>query len=83
MSLHAIIDEIADQADDFLGGTTARNEARAGISELLNADYPQLTPAEKTEVTTGVMAILEEEGFFEGVAGGDGAGGDAAEDLDE
>jgi hypothetical protein len=64
MNLHAIMDEVADAADDFLAGASNRSEARAGIAELLNADYPQLTPADKAQVIAGVMAILEEEEFF-------------------
>jgi hypothetical protein len=76
MDLHSIVDEIASQADDFLAGSADRKEARAGIEELLNADYPRLSPAERRKVADDVMAILENEGFFEfGAAGG--AGGDS------
>jgi hypothetical protein len=71
MDLPSIIDEIASQADDFLDGAANRKEARAGIDELLNADYPQLSPAERKKVAEGVLAILENEGFFEfGASGG-------------
>ena len=62
--LPTIIDEIANQADDFLAGARDRAQARAGISELLTMDYPQLTPPERTMVTDGVMKVLEEEDFF-------------------
>jgi len=68
--LQVIIDEIAFQADDFLAGTTDRKEARAGIAELINADYSHLSPAERKLVTEGVMVILTEEEFFEAVRGG-------------
>ena len=62
--LHSIIDEIANQADDFLAGATDRAHARAGIAELLTMDYPDLGTAERAEVVTGVMATLEAEEFF-------------------
>ncbi len=65
MELRRIIDEIACQADDFLAGAADRREARAGIAELINADYPGLAPADREKVAAAVMAILEGEGFFE------------------
>jgi hypothetical protein len=65
MDLRTIIEAIAGQADDFLAGAANRNEARAGIAELLTADYAALKPAERKQVTDSVMAILEDEGFFE------------------
>jgi hypothetical protein len=65
MDLHSIIDEIASQADGFLAGAANRKEARAGIEELINADYRQLSPSERKKVADDVMAILENEGFFE------------------
>jgi hypothetical protein len=64
MSLQAIIAEIADQADEFLGGVTDRAQGRAGIAELINMDYFHLSPADRKTVTDGVMAVLEEEEFF-------------------
>ena len=71
MDLHAIIDEVADEADDFLAGASNRSEARAGIAELLNADYPGLSPTDRVKVTEGVMAILEHEDFFASVSPSD------------
>jgi len=62
--LRHIIDEIANQADDFLDGVTTRDQARAGIAELLNMDYPQVGPADRGKITDGVMAVLESEDFF-------------------
>lgn len=64
MDLSAVIAEIASQADDFLAGAPDRAHARAGIAELLNMDYPELAPADRAEVTRGVMTILEDEEFF-------------------
>lgn len=66
MDLAPIIDEIASRADDFLADATGRREARAGIAELVNADYARLSPADRGEVTDAVMSILEEEDFFTG-----------------
>ena len=83
MNLHAIIDEVADEADDFLAGASNRSEARAGIAELLTADYPQLSSADRTKVVEGVMAILEAEDFFAGVGSAAGAEEDEQADGDE
>ena len=69
MDLNEIADEIAGQADDFLAGADNRREARAGIDELINADYPQLSPAERQKVAAAVMVILDEEGFFDSSSG--------------
>jgi hypothetical protein len=79
MDLQGIIDAIASQADDFLAGAADRREARAGIAELLNADYPQLGPAERKTVAESVMTILEDEGFFASTRGSRGE--DAAHDA--
>jgi hypothetical protein len=62
--LRPVIDEIANQADDFLAGVTDRAQARAGISELLTMDYPQLNEADRNTVVKSVMAVLEGEDFF-------------------
>jgi hypothetical protein len=64
MNLADIIQEIASQADDFLAGASNREQGRAGISELITVDYPQLSPGERKQVTDAVMAILEDEDFF-------------------
>jgi len=81
MNLNAIIDKVADGADDFLAGASNRSEARAGIAELLNADYPQLSQEDKTRVTEGVMAILEDEDFFVGIGSGGGDEDDEEQDA--
>ncbi|MFA5058191.1 MAG: hypothetical protein WC485_08775 [Opitutaceae bacterium] len=65
MNLDRIIDEIASQADDFLAEASNRKEARAGVAELVNADYAALGAADRTAVIERVMAILDREGFFE------------------
>lgn len=69
MILKAIINEIADQADDLLEGVSKRDEARAAVAELLTIKHPSLSGLDRTKVIDGVMAILEEEGFFEQRAG--------------
>lgn len=63
----AIIDRIAGQADDFLDGFKNRRDARAGILEQLNAEYASIPQAEHASIADGVMAVLEAEGFFDGV----------------
>jgi hypothetical protein len=67
--LQEIIDKIADEADDFLAEASSRAQARAGIEELLTADYPRLAAADRAKVVAGVIAILDKEGFFEGAPG--------------
>jgi hypothetical protein len=78
MDLRSIIEEIAIQADDFLAGAANRKEARAGIDESINADHPQLGPGDRQKIAEGVMATLEDEGFFEfpNPGGSGGAAGD-------
>jgi len=64
MSLKPIIDDIADQADDFLEGVTTRADARAAISEQLTIEYPTLSGTERAKVIDGVLTLLDREGFF-------------------
>jgi hypothetical protein len=66
MNLRPIIDEIASQADDFLDGVTSREQARAGIAELLTMDYAGLNAADRKLVSDHVMTVLEDESFFNG-----------------
>lgn len=77
MDLSSIIDEIASQADDFLAGAADRRESRAGIAELINADYPELKPPDRKKVADAVMAVLEEEDFFNPDRTTRSGGGDA------
>jgi hypothetical protein len=65
MDLTSIIDDLADRADDFLEGATSREQAQAGVSEAITVSFPYLAAADRTTVIKSVMAILEEEGFFE------------------
>lgn len=74
MDLTSIVNEICDQADGFLAGVSRRDEAKAGIAELLTMDHVKLPPADKKAVIDQVMRILEKEGFFQ--ASGGGGGGD-------
>lgn len=63
-ALRPIIDDIASRADDFLEGVRDRAQGRAGIEEAITIDYPTLDPAQRREVVTGVMLVLEDEDFF-------------------
>jgi hypothetical protein len=65
MTLSAIIDAIADEADDILDGVKNHNEARAAISEQITIKYSTLSGPERTKVIDGVLSVLAEEGFFE------------------
>jgi hypothetical protein len=62
--LRHIIDDIANQADDFLADATDRKQGRAGIEEFITLEHPDLSPADRKKVVAGVMAVLEAESFF-------------------
>jgi hypothetical protein len=72
MSVQDIIDAAADDADEFLAGVSSMTEARPVIREYLKTNHPPLAPADEARVIAGLLAILEEEGFFESAAGDDG-----------
>ena len=81
MNLKPIINQIADEADDFLEGANSPEQARAAISEMITMHFPHLSGSDRAQVIQGVMTLLENEGFFEGRAGGGGfSGDDEAED---
>lgn len=65
MELKTIINEIADQADDFLDGVTKRDEARAAISEQITLLHPALGGTDRAKVVQGVLDLLDREGFFD------------------
>ena len=83
MDLRVIIDQIAREADDFLDGFTGRADARAGISEYITLHYGTLSHADREKVIDGVAGILEQEGFFDGVSGGENDGRKSAGGGDE
>jgi hypothetical protein len=64
MKLHPFIDDVASQADDILAGITDRAEARSSIADFVALEHPRFSPADRKAITDGVMAILENEGFF-------------------
>lgn len=66
MDLREIIDDIANQADDFLAYAADRREARAAIAELIATSYPDLSEKTRHVALDGVMHILEDEEFFAG-----------------
>ena len=65
MDLNAIISAVADQADELLAGVATMTEAWPAIREYLKGKHPKLGVLDVQRVTAGVLAILEEEGFFE------------------
>lgn len=83
MNAKALANQICDQADDFLDGVTRRDEAKAGIAEYLTLHHRSLAPADKKAVVEETMRILENEGFFEADAGGDGLDESDLADLQE
>ena len=77
--LRTIIDDVASHADEFLEGAKDKAQGRAGVSEYLTIEYPQLLPDDRKTVVNGVMAVLEEEDFF----GTEFVGGSFDDDEDE
>ncbi len=71
MNIQEIINTVADDADDFLSGVSSMTEARPAIREYLKSSYPKLSTEEGVRVVAGILAILGEEGFFEGSGKGD------------
>ena len=69
MDLQPIVSQICDEADDFLAGVTKRDEAKAGIAEMLTIHHAGLPPADRKAITEQVLRVLEREGFFERDAG--------------
>jgi hypothetical protein len=63
--LRPIIDDIANQADDFLADASDRKQARAGVEEFVTMEHGQLAPVDRKKVVDGVMAVLEAEDFFD------------------
>ena len=64
MDLDAIINEVADEADDVLSGISVRKDARTTLSEHIQANHAELPPDDRLIVVRGVMAILDKEDFF-------------------
>jgi hypothetical protein len=62
--LRHIIDDIANQADEFLADAKDRKQARAGIEEFITLEHAGLPPGDRKKVVEGVMAVLEQEDFF-------------------
>lgn len=84
MDLKSIAHEICDQADDFLSGVRKRDEAKAGIAEYLTLHHRSLSAPDKKTVIEQAMRILENEGFFDADAGGEGEdAGDFSEAEEE
>ncbi len=64
IDLRPIIDEIANQADEFLADAKDRKHARAGIEEFVTMEHGTLAADDRKRVVDGVMAVLEAEDFF-------------------
>jgi hypothetical protein len=65
MDLKAIINTVADEADDFLAGISSKPEARTAILTYLSDRYPDLSPGDSARVTSGLLSLLDNEGFFD------------------
>jgi monomeric isocitrate dehydrogenase len=69
MDLKPIINAVADEADDLLAGVSKKNEARIVLLDYLADNHPDLSPGDSARVASGVLALLDQEGFFEISAG--------------
>jgi hypothetical protein len=85
MDLNDIISAAADEADDFLSSVTNKSEARTVILTWLSDNHPDLSPGDSARVTSGLIKLLDGEGFFDtrGGAGGDEWGIDADDRVGE
>jgi hypothetical protein len=80
MNLQAMINDVADQADDLLADCANAEEARPQIMAYLRKSHPGISAADAKAAIAGVLRILGNEGFFEGARGG---GGYASDDGSE
>jgi len=64
-NLKALVDGIANQADELLAGCTSRFDANTTILEYLTAKHRNMSLADRRTVAAQVLAILQNEGFFE------------------
>lgn len=71
MNVQEIIHATADDADAFLAGVSSMTEARPAIRDYLKSNHPALAQVDEARVIAGVLAILDEEGFFEGAGSGE------------
>lgn len=83
MDLKAIINAVADEADDLLAGVPKKADARVIILDYLADNHPDLSPGDSARVTSGVLALLDQEGFFEISAGSDAWGEDGGGEADD
>ena len=72
-NLQAVINFAADEADSLLDGVVTPAEARPVLMDWLADNHPSLRKAEHLQIVSGVLALLEREGFFASSGGGDGA----------
>lgn len=79
MKVRTLIDEVANDADEFLAAVDNRKEAREIISDYVDRQHPELSRKEHGEVVNGVLEVLDEEGFF----GADSAALSWSEKTDE
>ena len=83
LNLKPLIDNIADQADELLEGCADPSEASSIILEHLTARHRALSIADRRKIAEQVIALLKNEGFFDGSASGDSWDSDDADDGDQ
>ncbi|RME67707.1 MAG: hypothetical protein D6781_12645 [Verrucomicrobia bacterium] len=66
MDLETIINEAADNADDFLSEVSRTGEARPVIRQFLKERHPELSEEEIAAATARIIDVLAAEDFFDG-----------------
>jgi len=79
--LQPLISDIANQADELLEGCTNPSEAQSVILEHLTAKHRALSIPDRRKIAEQVIALLKNEGFFDGASSGDSWDSDDADDA--
>ena len=69
--LKTLIDTIANQADEILEGCTNPSEAHSLILEHLTARHRAVSIPDRRKIADQVIALLQNEGFFDASDNGD------------
>ena len=69
-NLQAVINLAADEADSLLDGVSTPAEAKPVLMDWLADNHPTLGKTEHLQIVSGVLALLEREGFFTGTGSG-------------
>ena len=80
---NTLISKIADQADELLADCSSRYDANVIILEYLTARHRVLSIADRRKIAEQVIALLDNEGFFDSTGAGDSWDSDTDDDQGE